>query len=58
MIGDLDAAIAVNVGEPGGSQTHAVSHSHVVQSTRITQSRTKRDGPAAAPQADDPKEDA
>jgi hypothetical protein len=53
VVGDVNVAIAANVGEPGGSQTHVSSHSRVVQST----SDDKR-SPAAPPQADETKEDA
>lgn len=52
-IGDVNAAIAVNVGEPGGSETHVSSHSRVVQRTRKAQTRTS---PAPPPEADEPKE--
>jgi hypothetical protein len=57
VIGDVNAAVAVNVGEPGGSETHVHSHSRIVQSTRSTRARkpTRPEPPAAA---DDPKEDA
>lgn len=57
VIGDVNAAIAVNVGEPGGSHTHVESHTRVVQRTRSEQA-SDRDRPATAPGADDePKED-
>ena len=51
VIGDVNAAVAVNAGEPGGSHTHVESHSRIVQRTR--------DARATAPpeQADD-EEDA
>jgi hypothetical protein len=39
-IGDVNAAIAVNVGEPGGSETHVSSHSRVVQRTGSARSDT------------------
>ena len=57
VIGDVNAAIAVNTGEPGGSETHVSSHSRIVQSTRSAQApETTR--PASPTEADDPKEDA
>jgi hypothetical protein len=59
-IGDVNAAIAVNVGEPGGSETHVSSHTRIVQrtgsaqvETTISESRTR---PAPPPEADEPKE--
>ena len=51
VIGDVNAAVAVNAGEPGGSHTHVESHSRIVQSTRSARAKTPRE------QADD-KEDA
>jgi hypothetical protein len=61
-IGDVNAAIAVNVGEPGGSETHVRSHSRIVQRTRGAQAETttseSRTRPAPPPEADEPKEDA
>ncbi|HEV2777390.1 MAG TPA: hypothetical protein VGV90_17505 [Solirubrobacteraceae bacterium] len=59
VIGDVNAAIAANVGEPGGSETHVTSHSRIVQSSRsgqvhtTSESSTRPDPPA---EADDPKE--
>lgn len=56
-IGDVNAAIAVNVGEAGGSETHVASHARVVQRTRAGQANTTTR--AASPtEADKPKEDA
>ena len=57
VIGDVNAAIAMNVGEPAGSQTHVVSHSRVVQRTGGAE---QPQPPAPPQQADDhdPKEDA
>ena len=60
--GDVNAAIAVNVGEPDGSETHVSSHSRIVQRTRSapTETRTSESRTPAAPhpEADEPKEDA
>ena len=57
VVGDVNAAVSVNVSEPGGSTTHVESHSHIVQSTRSTQARTPTRPDPPSP-ADDPKEDA
>jgi hypothetical protein len=61
-IGDVNAVIAVNVGEDGGTETHVSSHSRIVQRTRSAQARTRtsvsRTSPAPPPEADEPKEDA
>ena len=57
-VGDLNAAIAVNVGEAGGSTTHVESHSRIVQrSGNAAQARTPPPPDPPSP-ADDPKEDA
>ena len=58
-VGDVNAALAVNVGEPGGSETHVSSHSRIVQTSRSTQVHTTGESPtrpAPPPVADDPKE--
>jgi len=58
-IGDVNAALAVNVGEPGGSETHVSSHSRIVQSNRSGQVHTtseSRTRSAPSPEADEPKE--
>jgi hypothetical protein len=61
-IGDVNAALAVNVGEPGASETHVSSHSHsrIVQSSRSsTQVNTTSESsarPAPPTEADEPKE--
>lgn len=59
-IGDVNAAIAVNVGEPGGSETHVSSHTRVVQRTGSAQDDTttseSRTRPAPPTEADEPKE--
>jgi hypothetical protein len=62
-IGDVNAAIAVNVGEPSGSESHVSSHTRVVQRTRSAQAQTRtsasRTRPAPPPEAGEPhKEDA
>ena len=57
-IGDVNAAVAINVGEPGGSETHVSSHSRIVQTSRsgevhtTSESRTRPDPPT---EADDPR---
>jgi len=59
-IGDVNAAIAVNVGEPGGSEAHVTSHSRIVQNARGGQAHTTSESttrPAPPPEADEPKED-
>ncbi len=56
-IGDVNAVIAVNVGEPGGSQTHVASHARVVQRARAGQA-SETVAPQPPVEADDPKEDA
>jgi len=53
VIGDVNAVIAVNAGEPGGSHTHVQSHSRIVQ-----QSARRAKAAASPQQADDDKEDA
>ena len=58
-VGDVNAAVAVNVGEPGGSETHVSSHSCIVQTSRSGQVHTtseSRTRPAPSTQADEPKE--
>ena len=58
-VGDVNAALAVNVGEPGGSETHVSSHSRIVQSARSESVHTtgeSRARPAPSTQADEPKE--
>lgn len=56
-IGDVNAAIAMNVGEPGGSETHVSSYSRVVQRTRSGQAN-EPNRPTPPSRADEPKEDA
>jgi hypothetical protein len=51
--GDLHAALAVNVGEPGGSHAHVSSHTRIVQSTRGSETHTTT---ALPPEPGDPKE--
>jgi|GEM_PF-2586879 len=64
VIGDVNAAIAANVGESGGGETHVSSHSRIVQSTRggrahaITTTSETRTRPAPPTEPDVPKEDA
>ena len=62
VIGDVNAAVAMNVGEPGGSHSHICSHTKIVQSTRGGQAHTttseSRTRPAPPTEADEPKEDA
>ncbi len=58
-IGDVNAALAVNVGETGGSETHVSSHSRIVQSNRSGQVHTTSESstrPASPTEADEPKE--
>ena len=58
-IGDVNAAVAVNVGEAGGSEAHVSSHSRVVQTSRGGQVHTtseSRTRPAPPAEADEPKE--
>ena len=60
-VGDVNAALAVTVGEPGGSETHVSSDIRIVQSTRRAEAHTSsesRTRPAPPTQADEPKEDA
>lgn len=57
VIGDVNAAIAANIGEPGGSETHVESHSLIVQRTRSTQAH-ETTSPAPDKEPDEPKEDA
>ena len=60
-VGDVNAALAVNVGEPGGSETHVSSDICIVQSTSRAEAHTSsesRTRPAPPTQADEPKEDA
>lgn len=61
VIGDVNAAVAMNVGEPGGSETHVSSDIRIVQSTRRAEAHTSsesRTRPAPPTEADEPKEDA
>ncbi len=59
-IGDVNAAVAVNVGEAGGSESHVSSHTRIVQSSRSsTQVHTTSESstrPAPPTEAGEPKE--
>jgi hypothetical protein len=54
--GDLHAALAVNVGEAGGSHAHVSSHTRIVQSTRGSEAQKTTTVPP--PEPGDPKETA
>ena len=57
VVGDVNAAIAMNVGEPGGSEIHASSHSRVVQSSG-TRGGQRTTDVARPTEPDERKEDA
>jgi hypothetical protein len=57
VVGDVNAAIAANVGESGGAHTHVSSHTRIVQSTRSERAPGRRSSPAAPPPSDETKEE-